>query len=90
MLKRIQIVVSGKVQGVFFRASAREKARELGLRGFVKNEADGSVYIEAVGPEENLKKFTGWCYVGPSKAMVTDVQVKEAAFSDFSSFEILR
>lgn len=82
------IHVQGRVQGVFFRASTRDKARELGLTGFVKNESDGSVYIEAAGKEQKLKEFLAWCKQGPKNAEVEDLKFTEAPPRQFSSFEI--
>jgi len=68
--------VYGKVQGVFFRASTQEKAQELGLTGFVQNENDGSVYLEAEGDPEALKQLEQWVHKGPSQARVEKVEVK--------------
>jgi len=65
--------VSGKVQGVWFRASTREEALKLGLSGSVWNNPDGSVGIIAEGEEEQLQKFLAWCRRGPSQARVTDL-----------------
>lgn len=76
-MKHISIRVHGKVQGVFFRASTQEKAQELGLTGFVKNEKDGTVYIEAEGEPEALKQLEQWTHDGPSRARVEKVDVKE-------------
>src|SRR5258706_2006965 len=70
MNKHISINVTGKVQGVFFRASAREKAEELGVKGFVRNEPDGSVYIEAEAEEIILEQFLDWCREGPPRARI--------------------
>lgn len=84
------IHVIGKVQGVFFRASAKEKADELGIKGFVKNERDGSVYIEAEGEEALLKEFVRWCKHGPPRAVVFEVKIQEGELKNFSRFEIQR
>lgn len=85
------ITVRGKVQGVFFRASTRDKARELNLTGFVRNQSDGSVYLEASGNEDQLNKLVAWCKVGPKSARVDQVEVTQldSAIS-FDSFEIRR
>jgi acylphosphatase len=90
MIKHLNIKVSGRVQGVFFRASTKEKADELGVKGFVKNERDGSVYIEAEGDEDLLQKFVAWCKQGPTHAIVELVDVKESAMRNLSGFDILR
>lgn len=86
----VTINVIGKVQGVFFRVSAKEKADELGVLGTVKNEKDGSVFIEAEGNEENLNRFIEWCKKGPSKAVVLEVKIEMAKPKQFHTFEILR
>ncbi len=84
----LAIKVSGKVQGVFFRASTRDKARSLGLNGMVKNMPDGSVYIEASGDEKILKEFVAWCHDGPSQAIVDKVEATEIASEGYTSFEV--
>ena len=89
-MKHLSIKVSGKVQGVYFRASAAEKATELGISGFVRNERDGSVYIEAEGEEENLSQLVVWCHQGPVRAQVSKVDVKEGNVQGFVRFEIER
>ncbi len=86
----LAIRVTGKVQGVFYRASTRDKARSLGLCGFVKNENDGSVYIEAEGDKEKLDQFVNWCKQGPPNARVDKVEVAEREIKNFSQFEIKR
>ncbi|MFZ2905897.1 MAG: acylphosphatase [Cyclobacteriaceae bacterium] len=89
-MKHLAIHVSGKVQGVFFRASAKGKADELNITGVVRNEKDGSVYIEAEGKDENLKQFVAWCHQGPAKAEVARVVVNEGTIRHFKTFEIKR
>lgn len=73
-MKRLRIFIYGKVQGVFFRASAVEKALELGLTGFTRNEDSGAVYCEVQGPEEKLNVFLNWCRQGPEHARVDDLE----------------
>lgn len=83
----IHLQISGKVQGVYFRASAKEAAEQLGLTGWVKNSANGDVESVANGSEEKLAKFVEWCKMGPPGAKVENVVVKniqEAAFRDFA------
>lgn len=89
-MKHFNIRVSGKVQGVFFRASAKEKAQGLNLKGFVRNDQDGSVYIEAEGEAEKLNLFMVWCGKGPASARVDHCQVNEAPLKDFKNFAIQR
>ncbi|MGE0588751.1 MAG: acylphosphatase [Cyclobacteriaceae bacterium] len=86
----LSIRVSGKVQGVFYRASTKDKARSLGLCGFVKNESDGSVYIEAEGDKEKLDQLVTWCRQGPPNARVENVETVEGEPKNFSRFDIKR
>ena len=85
--KHIAIRVYGKVHGVFFRASTKEKAQELGITGFVQNEEDGTVYIEAEGNASALKQLEQWTHQGPRRAQVEKVEVKvlegSAGFKEF-------
>lgn len=90
MTKHISILISGKVQGVFFRASAKDKADELGLKGFVRNQPDGQVYIEAEGDHERLFLLESWCKQGPRRAHVERVEIKEGDLQHFTVFSILR
>lgn len=89
-MRHLSIHVEGKVQGVFFRASTKEKADELGIKGFVKNEYDGRVYIEAEGEDKALEHLIGWCRKGPSRAIVNDVIISEGDMKNFSDFTIKR
>lgn len=89
-MKSVSITVTGKVQGVFFRASAKDTADRLSVKGFAQNMPDGSVYIEAEGDEENLKQFIGWCKQGPPRASVSNVNVVEAEPKSFQRFDIKR
>ena len=84
------IKISGKVQGVFFRARTKDKATELGINGFVRNENDGSVYVECEGDETILKEFIAWCHHGPERARVDKVEVVEGALKDFVGFLVER
>ena len=73
MKKNLKIKVFGKVQGVFFRYSAKKKAQELGLLGYAKNMPDGTVEIEAEGEKKNLQIFLQWCKEGSETAEVEKV-----------------
>lgn len=90
MLKHLNMKIYGRVQMVLFRDSAKRKAKNLGLKGFVKNEPDGSVYIEAEGDEKKLEEFLEWCKKGPILARVEKI---DCAYSDklegFDDFEII-
>lgn len=90
-MKHLSILVKGRVQGVFYRASTKAAALQFGIKGFVRNEPDGSVYIEAEGNNEALERFIGWCRMGPPQAMVTDLQIEEVKeIISFTSFKITR
>lgn len=82
------ITVKGRVQGVFYRASAYEKATEIGLVGFVKNLMDGSVYIEAEGTSDQLEALILWCKQGPTYANVESVHAEAGKLEEFQKFEI--
>lgn len=82
--------VSGKVQGVFYRASAQARARELGLDGWVRNCPDGSVELLASGPAEALAQLENWLWQGPQRARVTAVEVTPAPLAPPSGFEVRR
>jgi len=88
MKKHFNIHVSGRVQGVGFRYSARNRAMEYGLKGFVRNRADGSVTIEIEGPPENCDAFIQWCRKGPDFGRVDNVIVNESEMMDYSDFSI--
>ncbi|MBI5537882.1 MAG: acylphosphatase [Deltaproteobacteria bacterium] len=86
-LKQVHLVVRGRVQGVFFRASAQREARTLGVTGFAKNRPDGTVELVAEGDEEVLRDFIGWTNHGPSAARVDNVDVRWRAFTgEFHDF----
>jgi len=71
-----RFVVSGRVQGVFYRASTREQAQQLGLTGWVRNCSDGSVELVACGEESVLIELESWLWQGPQYARVTAIQVE--------------
>lgn len=90
-LARINLVVSGQVQGVFYRASTLEQAQSLSLTGWVKNLADGAVEIVAEGPRYALEDLIAWCRRGPPAAEVQDVSVRwEKPRNEFRTFMIMR
>jgi acylphosphatase len=89
-MKRISIIVSGKVQGVFFRVSTEKEAKKIGVTGFVRNETNGTVYIEAQGTEKQLDDLVEWCKWGPDRARVDEVIVEEILLGDEMGFKIIR
>jgi acylphosphatase len=74
-MRRAKVVVHGMVQGVFFRAEARDRARTLGVGGWVRNAPDGSVEAVFEGEAERVESMVDWCSRGPSGARVDDVDV---------------
>lgn len=86
----LNITITGKVQGVYFRASAKQRADALGVKGFVRNQPNGSVYIEAEASPEVLEKFLAWCNQGPERAQVLKVETASAALQNFEGFEVRR
>lgn len=86
----LSIQCFGIVQGVFFRASTKEEADYLMIKGWVRNEPDGSVLIHAEGGEDELKRFLKWCSHGPIMARVSEVRSKEKADEGFSDFRVLK
>jgi len=87
-MQHYNIKISGRVQGVGFRYSARNMAKTYAIKGFVKNDYDGAVYIEAEGDEENLRHFIRWCRNGPSSGRVNEISVEPGEFQDFKSFSV--
>ncbi len=86
---RIHLVVSGRVQGVLFRQSARAKALELGLSGWAHNLLDGTVEIVCEGDKEHVGKFVSWCKRGPSLAKVEHIDVSfEVYKGEWKDFEV--
>lgn len=86
---RVELRITGLVQGVTYRASAREAARELGLSGWVRNEVDGSVSAVAEGPRERLDEFIAWCHHGPVGAAVDGVETRFGpATGEFAGFTV--
>jgi acylphosphatase len=86
--KGVRLIIHGKVQGVFFRASTKDKARELRLTGFVRNREDGTVEVVAEGERDQLQKLVDWCREGPELSQVNNVQLDwqpyTAQFEEFT------
>ena len=81
--------IYGNVQGVFFRASTRTKAQELGITGWARNCSDGCVEIVAEGKEQTLIEFRNWCKAGPSHARVIRVEEEwQEPSEQYSGFDI--
>lgn len=86
----ISITITGKVQGVYYRASTKEEAQRLGITGWVKNTRSGDVEILASGTGESLDQFIHWCKQGPPNAIVKEVLVAKATDDDFDGFVVMR
>ncbi len=87
--KRVHLLIHGRVQGVFFRATAQQKAQELELTGWVRNNPDGSVEVTAEGKGDDVDSMLEWCRVGPAQAVVKHVSVDwEAHSGEFEGFRI--
>jgi len=90
MKKHLDITVTGHVQGVFYRASTKAVADQLGVKGCVINEPNGSVFIEAEGDDMALEMFLDWCKEGPEHAKVISVQSNEGELKNYRNFEVVR
>jgi len=89
-LKQLQLLVRGRVQGVYFRASTQREARRLGITGWVKNRADGTIEIVAEGEEVSIRELYGWAQKGPTAARVERVDTRWRSFTgDFPDFRII-
>ena len=89
MKSRVHVMISGRVQGVWFRASTRDKAEQLGITGWVKNTSDGRVEAVFEGDEKHVQGMIDWCHQGPPLAEVVDVAVKKQSSSNcFDQFFI--
>jgi acylphosphatase len=88
---RAHVLISGRVQGVFFRSNTQSKAKELGLKGWVRNLPDGRVEAVFEGEEGKVREMIDWCHKGPSYASVSGVEVEfNTATGEFDRFEIRR
>lgn len=86
-MKNYRINIEGIVQGVGFRYHSKRVASALGLKGFVMNKPDETVYIEVEGEEHLLKEFVRWCYNGPERALVKKVGIEDGPIQNYTSFE---
>ena len=86
----IHLLIKGKVQGVFYRATAKKVAENLKLTGWIKNTKDGNVEAIVTGEEEKLEEFSNWCKKGPQKATVVEVIRKQEKETHYNAFEIIR
>jgi acylphosphatase len=89
-MKTMHLKISGKVQGVSFRARAKEQALDLAIKGWIKNTQDGDVEVLITGDESEVQNFINWCAHGPDKAKVTRVITTSLEIQVFSDFKIIR
>ena len=89
-MKTVRLTIKGQVQGVFYRATAKDVADLTGIKGWVKNLPDKNVEVTATASEEALQKFIKWCKQGPPKARVDEVIVEELELQEFNGFRIIR
>lgn len=85
----VNLLIKGKVQGVYYRIAAKEEADKLGITGWVKYISERRVEIMATGRKDQLQQFTEWCHKGPEKAVVTDVITTPLSEETFDGFIIV-
>ena len=90
MIKHLDIIVKGKVQGVFYRGSTKAVADQLGVKGYVRNEDNGDVTIAAEGDNLSLEMFLDWCKEGPQDAVVTSMESHEGELKNYRNFEVVK
>jgi acylphosphatase len=86
---RARVVIGGRVQGVWFRGTTRQKARQRGLSGWVRNRSDGKVEAVFEGPRDGVQQVVNWCHRGPRLAQVESVEVEwSEATGEFNGFSV--
>ena len=88
-MKSLEILVTGKVQDVWYRKYTCDKARELGVQGTVQNLDTGQVLIRATGTENQVKELEEWCWTGSPESSVKNVETKAIESKPFSGFDII-
>jgi acylphosphatase len=88
-VRRVNVVVTGRVQGVFYRASCADRARAAGLGGWVRNRPDGAVEAEFEGPTERVEAILAWCRQGPPSAHVDEVLVSDREPAGERGFRVM-
>lgn len=86
----MHLLITGNVQGVFYRAMAAEEAKRLQVNGWIKNTEDGAVEAEVSGREEAVEQFIAWCRKGPKKARVENVSVTPKPDDGLVGFQVIR
>jgi acylphosphatase len=88
MNETLHLLVEGRVQGVYYRASAQREARRLSITGYARNLPDGRVEIIAQGQAASLQTFVAWCRQGPPRASVADVAITACAAETYQDFDV--
>lgn len=88
--RAVDLTVTGRVQGVSYRAACAEEAQRIGLAGFVENLDDGSVHVVAEGEPDAVESLVDWCHDGPPAADVADVEVRDVAPAGHDGFTVRR
>ncbi len=86
--KHLNIFITGKVQRIGFRFYAMQTAYRFNIAGFVRNEIDKTIYIEAEGKDDQLNMFVKWCTNGPPGSIIKDVKIEDGELQNFTDFEI--
>ena len=86
----VHLIVEGKVQGVFFRVTAKKVADRLNLTGWIRNTDEGNVEAVVSGPEQKLSEFIQWCRMGPEKALVNKLDFEYIEGKEFEAFIVVR
>jgi len=80
------VIISGRVQGVFFRASTKQKAEQLGITGWVRNTSDGKVEAIFQGGENKVKEMIDWCYHGPPLSRIDNIEIEDISYNNKYDF----
>lgn len=89
-METFHLLISGKVQGVFFRETSRRLAEKLDIKGWIKNTLDGKVEALVTGDTRDLNDFVNFCKTGPESAIVDEIKVSKHEIINFKKFEIIR
>jgi acylphosphatase len=89
-METMHLLISGKVQGVFFRETSRRLAEKLHINGWIKNCPDGKVEAMITGEKSDVEQFIEFCETGPERAFVEKVEVSKREKTDFKKFEVIR
>ncbi len=89
-IKSLKLIVTGKVQGVFYRKNTQQKAKEFNLVGWVKNNTNGTVEIFIQGHQTDIQKMIDWCWQGPKNAAVSHIEIEESLPKNYSEFNVIR